>query len=125
MESYLDHHADKLARRFDAGSYVVLTEAMSSHDIGRGRGGVRPPCTGSPPTCTWSRSTPTGSTRPGSREELVAAAPTARPLKVVQSEYGHDGFLIETDQVGAAVREALGCPAVIVDLRADCGRDVG
>ena len=38
VESYLDHHADKLARRFDANSYLVLTEAMNSHDIGRGRG---------------------------------------------------------------------------------------
>ena len=40
VESYLDHHADKLARRFDANSYVVLTEAMNSHDVGRGRGGL-------------------------------------------------------------------------------------
>ena len=40
VESYLDHHADKLARRFDANSYVVLTESMNSHDVGRGRGGV-------------------------------------------------------------------------------------
>ncbi|HET9773165.1 MAG TPA: homoserine O-acetyltransferase, partial [Acidimicrobiia bacterium] len=40
VESYLDHHADKLARRFDAGSYVVLSEAMNHHDVGRGRGGL-------------------------------------------------------------------------------------
>ena len=40
VESYLDHHADKLVWRFDAGSYVTLTEAMNSHDIGRGRGGT-------------------------------------------------------------------------------------
>ena len=40
VESYLDHHEDKLAGRFDANSYVVLTEAMNSHDVGRGRGGV-------------------------------------------------------------------------------------
>ena len=40
VESYLDHHAGKLARRFDANSYVVLTEAMNSHDVGRDRGGV-------------------------------------------------------------------------------------
>ena len=40
VESYLDHHADKLARRFDANSYLVLTESMNSHDVGRGRGGV-------------------------------------------------------------------------------------
>ena len=40
IESYLDHHAAKLARRFDAGSYVALSEAMNSHDVGRDRGGV-------------------------------------------------------------------------------------
>ena len=40
VASYLDHHADKLARRFDAGSYVLLTETMNSWDVGRGRGGV-------------------------------------------------------------------------------------
>ena len=40
VESYLDHHAAKLARRFDPNSYVVLTEAMNSHDVGRGRGGL-------------------------------------------------------------------------------------
>ncbi|MFD7339706.1 zinc-binding dehydrogenase [Streptomyces violascens] len=41
VESYLDHHAAKLVRRFDAGSYVVLADAMNTHDIGRGRGGTR------------------------------------------------------------------------------------
>ena len=43
VESYLDHHAGKLARRFDPNCYVVLTEAMNSHDVGRGRGGPRRP----------------------------------------------------------------------------------
>ncbi|MSW41625.1 MAG: homoserine O-acetyltransferase, partial [Actinobacteria bacterium] len=40
IESYLDHHAEKLVRRFDAGTYVSLTESMNTHDVGRGRGGV-------------------------------------------------------------------------------------
>ncbi|HEU5484796.1 MAG TPA: homoserine O-acetyltransferase, partial [Microlunatus sp.] len=40
VESYLDHHGAKLVGRFDAGSYVILTEAMNSHDVGRDRGGV-------------------------------------------------------------------------------------
>lgn len=40
VESYLDHHAAKLVRRFDAGSYVRLTEMMNAHDVGRGRGGI-------------------------------------------------------------------------------------
>ena len=40
MESYLDFHGNKFTRRFDANSYIALVEAMNSHDIGRGRGGV-------------------------------------------------------------------------------------
>src|SRR4029450_13220328 len=40
VESYLDHHAGKLAGRFDANSYIVLTEAMTPPAVGRGRGGV-------------------------------------------------------------------------------------
>ena len=40
VQSYLEHHGEKLARRFDPNSYLALTEAMNSHDIGRGRGGV-------------------------------------------------------------------------------------
>jgi len=27
---------------------------------------------------------------------------------VIESRYGHDGFLIETDQVGAVIARALG-----------------
>lgn len=40
VESYLDHHAEKLSRRFDANSYLVLSRAMDHHDVGR-EGGSR------------------------------------------------------------------------------------
>ena len=40
VESYLEYHGDKLVRRFDPNSYIVLSEAMNRHDVGRGRGGV-------------------------------------------------------------------------------------
>jgi homoserine O-acetyltransferase len=113
VESYLDHHADKLARRFDAGSYVVLTEAMSSHDVGRGRGGMSAALRRIRGDLHVVAVDSDRLYPPRLSEELVAAAPTARPLRLVESEYGHDGFLIETHQVGAAVREALGCPAVV------------
>ncbi len=107
VESYLDHHADKLRRRFDAGSYVVLTEAMNSHDVGRGRGGI---------PAALSRATAelfvvaVDSDRlypPRLSDEIAEHAPNAGPVRTVSSPYGHDGFLIETAQVGAVVRDAL------------------
>ncbi|MET4920877.1 homoserine O-acetyltransferase [Streptomyces sp. PSRA5] len=107
VESYLDHHAAKLVRRFDAGSYVVLTEAMNGHDVGRGRGGVR--------SALGRVRMPTlvagvGSDRlypPAQQAELAGAIPGADRLRIVESPYGHDGFLIETGQVGALVAELL------------------
>lgn len=41
VQSYLEYQGAKLVERFDAGTYVALTDALSSHDVGRGRGGVR------------------------------------------------------------------------------------
>jgi homoserine O-acetyltransferase len=113
VESYLDHHADKLARRFDAGSYVVLTEAMSSHDIGRGRGGVASALGRVTADLHVAAVDSDRLYPPRLSEEIVAQAPTARPLQLLESQYGHDGFLIETHQVGAVVREALGSPTVV------------
>ncbi len=40
VESYLGFHGNKFTRRFDANSYLVLVDAMNSHDIGRDRGGT-------------------------------------------------------------------------------------
>jgi homoserine O-acetyltransferase len=37
----------------------------------------------------------------------VHLTPKAQPLRQISSPFGHDGFLIEVDQVGLAVREAL------------------
>jgi homoserine O-acetyltransferase len=110
VESYLDHHAGKLAGRFDANSYVVLTEAMNSHDVGRGRGGVqaalrRVTCDLVVVAVDSDRLYP-----PRLSREIVDAVPGAQ-LHTVHSDYGHDGFLIEVDQVGDLVEQVLGPPA--------------
>ncbi|CAM5276858.1 Homoserine O-acetyltransferase OS=Streptomyces microflavus OX=1919 GN=metXA PE=3 SV=1 [Streptomyces microflavus] len=81
MESYLDHHAQKLVRRFDAGSYVALTEAMNGHDVGRGRGGPPVRCAGRTcPRWSWA-STRTKLYPPSQQGELAALLPgsDARP----------------------------------------------
>jgi homoserine O-acetyltransferase len=108
VASYLDHHADKLVRRFDAGSYVVLTEAMNAHDVGRGRGGVRAALAGvSAPTLVAGvdsdRLYPLAQ-----QAELAALIPSADRHRVIESAHGHDGFLIEAKQVASLVEELLG-----------------
>lgn len=103
VESYLDHHGGKLAGRFDANSYAVLSEAMNSHDIGRGRGGLRGALA---PFAGRLVIAPVDSDRlypPRLSEELAEAAPTAR-LTAIHSGVGHDGFLAEVDQVAALLR---------------------
>ncbi|MFD7552103.1 homoserine O-acetyltransferase [Streptomyces sp. NPDC059578] len=105
VESYLDHHATKLVRRFDAGSYVTLTEAMNSHDLGRGRGGTaRALRRVSARTLVAGVDSDRLYPLAGQRE-LAAGLPHADALRIVESPYGHDGFLIETEQVGALVGE--------------------
>ena len=105
VASYLDHHAAKLAARFDAGSYVTLTEAMNSWDVGRGRGGVERAL-----SRVTARSLVAGvdSDRlyPVAQQQQVADA-LGVPLRVIPSPYGHDGFLLETAAVGALVSELL------------------
>ncbi|MEU3338547.1 homoserine O-acetyltransferase [Streptomyces sp. NPDC006668] len=107
VESYLDHHAAKLVRRFDAGSYVVLSEAMNAHDVGRGRGGLRA-ALGRVTAPTLVAGVDSDRLYPLAQQaELAALISTADRLRIIESPYGHDGFLIETAQVAALVRTLL------------------
>jgi homoserine O-acetyltransferase len=107
VESYLDHHADKLARRFDANTYVLLTKAMSLFDVGHGRGGVAQALSSinAPLTVVGIDSDRLFPLR--LQELIVESTPGADALHIVHSPYGHDGFLVEGDQVGKFVRHAL------------------
>ena len=107
VESYLDHHAWKLARRFDPASYTVLTEAMNGHDIGRGRGGSVA-VLGAMPERTIVAGVTSDHLYPlAQQEEIARHLPVPGSARVIDSPHGHDGFLIETDQVGALVKELL------------------
>ncbi|MEI6295199.1 MAG: homoserine O-acetyltransferase [Actinomycetes bacterium] len=107
VESYLDHQAVKLARRFDANTYIALTEAMNSHDVGRGRGGVAA-ALGAITIPVSVISIDTDRLFPHRlQEEIVELTPSARPLETISSPFGHDGFLIEVESMGDLLRKAL------------------
>jgi len=110
VESYLDFHGNKFTRRFDANSYLVLVDAMNSHDIGRDRDGV---------AAALSRATGLGlvlgidSDRlfpvPGQRviaKHLPNSLTGDEPV-VISSPFGHDAFLIEDALVGPELARLL------------------
>lgn len=99
VESYLDHHAGKLVGRFDANSYLTLTRAMNSHDVGRGRGGVAA-ALATVRARTLVVSVDSDRLYPPRLSAQIAAAVPGATLAEIQSEHGHDGFLLEASQVG-------------------------
>ena len=107
VQSYLEHQGDKLIRRFDAGSYVTLTDALSSHDVGRGRGGVAAALRSCPVPVVVGGITSDRLYPMRLQEELADLLPGCDGLQVVESIHGHDGFLIETEAVGQLIRQTL------------------
>ncbi len=106
VEGYLDYHAGKLARRFDANSYLVLTESMNSHDVGRDRGGVAAALGAVRADCTIVSVDSDRLYPPRLSDEMHAALPRSTRASIT-SQFGHDGFLIEEDQVARIVQAAL------------------
>ena len=107
VQSYLEHHGKKLVKRFDAGSYVSLTDVMNTHDISRGRGPIQEVLAQiAVPVVVGGIST--DRLYPISQQaQLVELMPTAEKLEIIQSIFGHDGFLIEVNQVGRLVENTL------------------
>lgn len=102
IESYLDFHGNKFTRRFDANSYLRLAHAMSSHDVGRGRGGID-----SALSRISARALVLGVTTDRlfplhAQQEIASKLPNniyEDQVATIDSEYGHDGFLINTAEV--------------------------
>ncbi|MDT5091506.1 MAG: homoserine O-acetyltransferase/O-succinyltransferase [Mycobacterium sp.] len=107
VQSYLEHQGAKLVDRFDPGTYVVLTDALSSHDVGRGRGGVPAALRACKVPVVVGGITSDRLYPLRLQEELAELLPGCTGLNVVDSIYGHDGFLIESEAVGDLIRQTL------------------
>jgi homoserine O-acetyltransferase/O-succinyltransferase len=110
VESYLDHHGEKLVRRFDANSYLVLNKAMDLHDLARKRGSVAAALDRvTAPTLTLAIDSDT--LYPPHQQEHLRDELTARGVLFdhveITSPHGHDGFLLEPAQVGPSLTALL------------------
>lgn len=96
--SYQQYQGKKLVDRFNAYSYVTLSKAMDSHNVGRGRGVVKDAL-----AAVKARTLVVGITTdqlfPTLEQEFIADGIPHADYFEIQSDFGHDGFLIETDQL--------------------------
>lgn len=102
-ESYQRYQGEKLARRFNAFSYYVLTQGMDAHNLGRGRGGVTNALS-QIKAKTLSIGVTSDVLYPVSEQAFIAANIPGAEFALIESLYGHDGFLLEFETLKKLIR---------------------
>lgn len=92
--TYQQYQGLKLCRRYNAYSYVAILDSFDTHDVGRGRGG-----TAEALSAIKARTLVVGISSdiiftPEEMRSLAAAIPGAE-YREIDSDFGHDGFLVE------------------------------
>lgn len=97
--SYERYQGEKLVRRgYDAYSYCTLTYEVDSHNVGRHRGGVAAALAGIKARCMVINITTDGLFPPEEGEVWSSYIPNCQ-YRCIHSQFGHDGFLLETEQL--------------------------
>ena len=94
--SYIEHQAEKLVSRFNAYSYWLLTKSMDSHHIARGRGGIVPTVLKNLFQRTLIIGISSDILCPLVEQEMLALYMPNSNLIIIDSDYGHDGFMVES-----------------------------
>lgn len=105
--SYLIYQAQKLADRFDALTYHKLTRAMDSHNIARGRHTDIASVLATMKQPTLLVGISSDILCPPSEQRFMAEHLPACTYREINSEYGHDGFLIEYETIGSHLKDWL------------------
>lgn len=104
--SYMRYQGEKLCRRFNAYSYVTILDAFDTHDVGRGRGGVRQALQRlTMPTLVVGLTTDIIFT-PKELRAIAAMLPQA-VYQEIDSPFGHDGFLVEHGQLNHLLKNFM------------------
>jgi homoserine O-acetyltransferase len=96
--SYQRYQGEKLAKRFNAFSYYFLSKGMDSHNLGRGRDSIEGAL-----QKIKAKALAIGITTdilfPVQEQQFIANNIPGAQLKTIHSNYGHDGFLLEFEQI--------------------------
>lgn len=104
--SYQRYQGEKLATRFNAFSYYFLSKGMDSHNLGRGRKSIEDALQ-QVKAKTLAIGITTDILFPVSEQQFIADNIPGAQLKTIHSNYGHDGFLLEFEQIENIIRHFL------------------
>ena len=96
--SYQRYQGEKLRRRFNAYSYYRLSQAVDSHNLGRGRGRVEDVLRQINAKSLVVAITSDILFPPSDHTIMVENIADVR-YHVIDSDFGHDGFLVEHKQL--------------------------
>lgn len=102
--TYQVYQGEKLANRFNAYTYWLLSKAMDSHNIGRDRGGIAKALERLKAKALFV-GVNTDLLFPVEEQEQLHRLVPGSTFALLHSGYGHDGFLVETVQLAQAIRE--------------------
>lgn len=103
VQTYQQYQGEKLCDRFDVYSYVRMLRSTDSHDVSRGRGSFSEALSRVKAPCLVVAISSDILFPPSYHQELADMLPDAR-YEVIDSEYAHDGFLIEHEKLDAIIR---------------------
>lgn len=98
ISSYLQYQGQKLAKRFNAFSYWVLSKAMDAHDLGRKRGGLAKALQ-EITSKVLTIGVDTDMLFLKEESQLIAKNVSKGTYREISSHLGHDAFLIEYEQL--------------------------
>ncbi|HEY9627059.1 MAG TPA: homoserine O-acetyltransferase [Coleofasciculaceae cyanobacterium] len=102
IANYLHHQGQKLVERFDANTYVRLTQAMDIHDVARDRGEYTAVLAQIQKPALIVAIDSDVLYPPVEQQELAALIPNAQ-LQVLHSSQGHDAFLIDVEALNELI----------------------
>jgi homoserine O-acetyltransferase len=102
--SYVAYQGEKFVNRFDAHCYYKLLNALDTHNVGRYRGSLSE-ALGNIKAKTLVIGIDTDILIPITEQEFIAAHIPNGEYAEIKSIYGHDAFLIETEQIRTLIEE--------------------
>jgi homoserine O-acetyltransferase len=105
-ESYQQYQGEKLARRFNAFSYYFLSKGMDTHNVGRDRESAERALEKIKAKALVIAISSDLLFPPSEQEFLAAHIPHAE-YRAIHSPYGHDGFLLEYEQIEETIKTFL------------------